>query len=67
MYVRDVRQLSNPVSYLCRTLAYLCDLFLIFITIIRIISLIQTHLFFFAYFLEYILLILDGNVDEECE
>ena len=48
---------------------YLCDFFfyyfsLIFIAINHITSLKQTHLFF-PDFLEYLLLLLDGNVDEE--
>ena len=48
----------------------LCDLFfifsLIFISVDHITSLKQTHLFF-AYFLEYLVLFLDDNVDEENE
>ena len=48
--------------------SYLCDLFfifsLIFIAINHITSLKQTLLFFF-HFLEYFLLFLDENVDEE--
>ena len=49
-------------------MSYSCDPFfnfsLIFIVINRITSLTQTHLFF-VHFLEYLLLFLDGNVDEE--
>ena len=48
-------------------ISYLCDLFLIlifiFITINRVISWIQTHLFFCLFFRMY----LDKNVYEECE
>ena len=51
-------------------MSYLCDLFFIFIFIFiitnHIISLKQTHLFF-AHFLEFVLLILDNNIDEESE
>ena len=62
--------------YLCLCLdldlfmSCLCDLFFIFIFIFiminRIIPQIQTHLFV-CFFLEYTLLFLDDNVDEECE
>ena len=49
-------------------MSYLCDLFFIFIFIFIIIndfvSLKQTHLLFCT-FLEYVLLLLDDNVDEE--
>ena len=38
----------------------LCDLFFIFIITLQNTS-------SFAYFLEYVLLLLDDNVDEECE
>ena len=48
---------------------YICDilftLIFIFNMINRIISWIQTHLLF--YFLEYVLLFFDNNVDKECE
>ena len=51
-------------------MSYLCDLFFIFslilIVINRKISLRQMHLFFGS-FLEYLLLFLDDNVDEESE
>ena len=50
-------------------MSYLCDLFifsLIFIVINHITSFRQTHLFF-VHFLEYILLFLDDNMDEESE
>ena len=46
---------------------YLCDLFLILIFIFIMISWIKALLLFSAYFLEYVLLFLDENVDEECE
>ena len=62
--------------YLCTCLglglfmSYLCDLFFIlslnFISISYITSLKQKQLFFYL-FLEYPLLILDGDVDEESE
>ena len=62
--------------YLCPCLglslfmSYLCDLFFIFslrfIVINHITSFKQTYLFF-VYFLEYFLLLLDDNVDEESE
>ena len=49
-------------------MSYRCDLFLIFslifIAINSITSLKQAHLFF-AHFLEYLLLFIDDNVDEE--
>ena len=45
-------------------MSYLCDLFFIFILIKRIISLKQAYLIFGNY-LEYVLLPLDGNMDEE--
>ena len=62
------------LAYLCLGLSLsmwcLCDLFFIFnfifIAINHILSLKQTHLFF-AHFLEYLLLFLDDNVDEESE
>ena len=51
-------------------MSYLCILFfifsLIFIVINHVISLKQKH-FFFVHFLEYLLLFLDDNVDEESE
>ena len=52
-------------------MSYLCDLFffilsLIFIVINQILLLKQTHLAF-VQFLKYLLLFLDGNVDEESE
>ena len=51
-------------------MSYLCDLFfissLIFITINHILSLKETQLIF-VHFLEYLLLFLDDNVDEESE
>ena len=51
-------------------MSYLCDLLfifsLIFIVINHITSFRQTHLFF-VHFLEYILLFLDDNMDEESE
>ena len=51
-------------------MSYLCDLFLIFslifIAINHITSLKQSHLVF-EHFLEYLLLFLDDNVDEENE
>ena len=50
---------------------YLFDLFFIFIIIFiiinRIFSSILQHTCSFSYFLEYVLLIFDDNVDEECE
>ena len=63
--------------YLCLCLdlglsvSYLWDLFFIFIFIFimmsnRVIELVKTRLFF-TYFLEYALLLLDDNVNEECE
>ena len=65
------------VVYLCSCLglglfiSYLCDLFLIFslilIVINYIISFKQTYLFFFEHFSQYLLLILDDNVDGENE
>ena len=49
-------------------ISYLCDLFfffsLIFIAINHVTSLKQKHLLF-VYFLEYLVLFLDDNVDEE--
>ena len=51
--------------------SYPCDLFFIFIFIFiminHAISLKQTYFFFFARVLEYFLLFLDDNVDEEHE
>ena len=51
-------------------MSYLCDLFfissLIFIPINHILSLKETQLIF-VHFLEYLLLFLDDNVDEESE
>ena len=51
-----------------KSMSYFCDLFLVFIFIFImincVISRIKAILFFFAYCLEYVLLILD-NVDEE--
>ena len=53
-----------------KSMSYFCDLFLVFIFIFImincVISRIKAILFFFAYCLEYVLLILD-NVDEEWE
>ena len=52
-------------------MSYIFDLFFIFIFIFTLINhynLVNTDaLVFFAYFLEYVLLFLDDNVDEECE
>ena len=59
-----------PCLDLCLFISNLCDLFLIFIFIFiivnRIISWIQTHTFL-CLFLEFFLLLLDENLDEECE
>ena len=61
------------LSYLCPCLdlgllvSYLCDLFFIFIMINRIILFENRRTCSFAYFLEYVLLILHDNVDEESE
>ena len=41
-------------------MSYQCDLFFFYFHCYR-------HTSSFAYFLEYVLLFLDGNVDEECE
>ena len=59
-----------PCLGLVLFMPYLCDLFFIFsflfIIINHIISLKQRHLFF-AHFLEYLILVLDHNMDEERE
>ena len=58
--------MSRPTSvYVVSIWSFFIFIF-IFITINCIISLIQTHLFF-CLFLEYVLLFLDDNVDEEYE
>ena len=53
-----------------RSVSYLCDLFftfsLIFIVVNHITSLKQMHLFF-LHFLEYLLIFVENNVDEESE
>ena len=51
-----------------RSMLYLRNIFFIFIFIFIMINRMNTvTLVFFAYFLEYVLLFLDGNVNEECE
>ena len=59
------------MSRVCLFMSYPCNLFFllifIFIIIDRIISWIQMQLFFFAYFLEHIVLFLENNADEEYE
>ena len=59
-----------PCLGLILFMSYLCDPFfifsLIFIIIIHIISLKQTR-WFFAHFLEHLILVLDDNMDEESE
>ena len=60
--------MSRPRSVLFNL--YICDLFfifsLIFIVINHMTSLKQSYLFF-VHFLEYLLIFLDDNVDEESE
>ena len=69
LYLCPRLRLGLYMSYLL-CMSYLCDLFFfyifIFIMIYRIMSWIQTHLFF-SYVLEHVLLFLDDHVDEECE
>ena len=62
-YLRPCLDLGIFISYLCDHFFFFI---FIFIMINRIISKIQTHLFF-CLFLEYVLLFLDGNMNEECE
>ena len=58
----------TPRLDLCLFMSVLCDLFLIFIFIFILVHRIITwQTCSFAYFLEYVLLCLDNNVDEECE
>ena len=66
VYVLDFCPCLKPSLFM----PYLCDLFFIFIFILimvnRIISWIQTHLFF-CLLTECVLLFLHDNVDEKCE
>ena len=68
--LRDILHLVylGPCLGLGLFMSYLCDLFLIsspiFITINHLTSLKQTDLFF-VHFLEYLLVFLDDNVEEE--
>ena len=61
------------VPYLCLCLKLglymsdLCDLFFIFIFIFIMINRMNTDTFSFAYFLKYVLVFLDDNVNEEFE
>ena len=56
-----------PCLELGRFMSYLCDIFFIFIFIFIMINRMNTDTCSFGYFLEYVLLFLHDNVNEECE